>query len=91
MTSFVLRYDSGAMGVGHTIESERRKRFGRLMFCAVAVKLATDFNSDIYFGIQQGNSVALESMNNKVAQIFDVQSRIGVSRNKSAVNPKSHI
>lgn len=79
------------MGIRHTIESERQKGFSRTMFFAVARKLATDFNSEIYFWIQQGYELVLHSFKKMDFMIFDIHRRIVVSRIRSSVVPSSQL
>lgn len=78
MKTSPYRYDNGAMGVWQTVENERRKGLGWLIFNAVASKLAADYDSDIYFWSRQGNVFVENSMKKRKVEVFDVQRWIEV-------------
>lgn len=78
------------MGVVQVIESEKNKNFGSIVIAALASKLAAEFDSDLFFWVQQKNSVVKNILGKQNNKSFGAHSWIQFCAEES-IYPSSHL
>lgn len=79
------------MGIGQVVEHERRKNYARFVFAEVAKTIATNFKSEIYYWVRQGNTIPEEIMRKMNVEIYDVHRWIGVGNQNAIESARSHL
>jgi hypothetical protein len=80
--TFPNRLDIGSMGVGSVDKRFSGNRFGHVAITALAVKIAKDYDTDVFFEIVHGNTLARSLAESVKLHVIDTQSWVIARRIK---------
>lgn len=71
------------MGIGQVIESHQKMNLYPYVYVSVAAKIAQENDTDIYFGVVQGNEIPEYKVNKSNISVIDSQRWIAVTNSKA--------